>query len=34
MLRLIRAITGWQDALLAGQTFLVVFNTWEAIYVI
>lgn len=34
MLLLIRAITCQQDTLLAGQTFLVVFNTWEVIYVI
>lgn len=34
MLLLIRAITCQQDTLLAGQTFLVILNTWEVIYVI
>lgn len=34
MLLLIKAITSWQDTVLAGQTFLVVFNTWEVICVI
>lgn len=34
MLLFIRTITCPQNTLLAGQTFLVVFNTWEVTYVI